>query len=593
VINVLGINAAFHDGSAALIRDGVPLGAAEEERFTRIKHAKRPVPFLSYQLPFHAIAYVLQEAGISLRNVDRIAYSFDPGVLLDERDRESISLPLEPSARSREDGLGAWEPLFLAGIVNAPRFLLDDIPHHLQRLRGGITHDSAPPFEFVEHHLSHAASAYYVSGFPEAAILTLDGRGEKATTLFAIGRGRQIEPLEEVHYPHSLGLLYEHVTDYLGFLRASDEYKVMALASVGSDRFVNQFRRLVELGEGGQYRVDFADLEEEFGPRRRKGEALEQRHFDVAEALQRVLEETVLELARRLRERTGIERLCLAGGVALNCVMNSRLRDASGFREMFVQPAAGDAGTALGAAYVIEAEHRPELPSYKMTHAYLGPGFTDERIRETLVRAKLDFEEPGDIAAAAAELLAEDKIIGWFQGRMEFGPRALGARSIVASPRDPAMKDRLNEIKDREDFRPVAPAVLEERAGDYFAPDTPSPYMLFIHDAREERKHEIPAVCHYDGSARIQTVSKAESPIFHRLIEAFGELTGTPVVVNTSFNTLGQPIVCTPEDALECYFTSPLDALAIGPFLLTKARARSSAAARQPAVAAWGLGDAR
>jgi carbamoyltransferase len=514
-------------------------------------------------------------------------------VILDGRDPESISLPLEPSARPRDDGLDPWGPLFLAGIVNAPRFLLDDIPHHLQRLRGGITHDSLPPFEFVEHHLAHAASAYYVSGFPEAAILTLDGRGEKATTLFAVGRGRQIEPLEEVHYPHSLGLLYEHVTDYLGFLRSSDEYKVMALASVGSDQFVEPFRRLVELGEGGQYRVTFADLESEFGPRRRKGESLEQRHFDVAEALQRVLEETVLELARRLRERTGFERLCLAGGVALNCVMNSRLRDASRFRDIFVQPAAGDAGTALGAAYVIEAQHRPEVPLYRMTHAYLGPGFTDERIRETLVRAKLDFEEPEDISSAAAELLAEDRIIGWFQGRMEFGPRALGARSIVASPRDPAMKDRLNEIKDREDFRPVAPAVLEERAGEYFSPNTSSPYMLFIHDVKDERKHEIPAVCHFDGSARIQTVSKSESPIFHRLIEAFGELTGTPVVVNTSFNTLGQPIVCTPEDALECYFTSPLDALAIGSFLLIKSKSRGSAPAQQPAVAAWGLGEAR
>ena len=242
MINVLGINASFHDSSAALLRDGIPVAAAEEERFTRIKHAKRPVPFLSYQLPFHAIAYVLQEAGINLRNVDRIAYSFDPSILLDGLQPELISLPLEPSARPRDDGLEPWDPLFLAGIINAPRFLLDDIPYNLQRLRGGITSwDQLPPFQFVDHHLSHAASAYYVSGFPESAILTLDGRGEKATTLFAVGRSGQIEPLEEVHYPHSLGLLYEHVTDYLGFLRSSDEYKVMALACAGSGCFVPQF----------------------------------------------------------------------------------------------------------------------------------------------------------------------------------------------------------------------------------------------------------------------------------------------------------------------------------------------------------------
>ena len=303
MINVLGINASFHDSSAALLRDGIPVAAAEEERFTRIKHAKRPVPFLSYQLPFHAIAYVLQEAGINLRNVDRIAYSFDPSILLDGLQPELISLPLEPSARPRDDGLEPWDPLFLAGIINAPRFLLDDIPHNLQRLRGGITSwDQLPPFRFLDHHLSHAASAYYVSGFPESAILTLDGRGEKATTLFAVGRSGQIESLEEVHYPHSLGLLYEHVTDYLGFLRSSDEYKVMALACAGSGCLVRQFERLVELGEGGQYRVTFADLEAEFGPRRRKGEPLEQRHFDVAAGLQTLLEETVLELARRLRQ---------------------------------------------------------------------------------------------------------------------------------------------------------------------------------------------------------------------------------------------------------------------------------------------------
>ncbi len=568
---ILGINAAFHDSSAALLQDGVPVAAAEEERFTRIKHGKRPVPFTAYQLPFHAIDYCLHEAGIGLRQVDRIAYSFDPSLVIADHDPDAITLPLEPSRQTRSDGLGAWDPLFLAGVINAPRFLVGDVPHHLPRLRNGIASPAdLPPFEFVDHHLAHAASAYYVSGFREAAILTLDGRGELATTLHAAGRGASIEKLQEVRFPDSLGLLYEEVTDYLGFLRSSDEYKVMALASFGSDRLLPQFQRLVEVSEEGRYHIACASREEEFGPRRRRGAPLEPRHFDIAAALQKTLEESVLQLADWLHARTGLTDLCLAGGVALNCVMNARLRDASAFERIFVQPAAGDAGTALGAAYAIDARERGQSEPFTMTHAYLGPGFDEDQIRATLDRAKLHYRRVPDIAAATAELLAADKIAGWFQGRMEFGPRALGARSIVASPADPNMKDRLNEIKDREDFRPVAPAVLEECAHEYFEPAGASPFMLFVHNVRPEKADEIPAVRHTDGTARIQTVNKEDSPLFHRLIRAFRAKTSVPVIVNTSFNTAGQPIVCTPEDAIQCYFSSPLDALAIGPFLLTK-----------------------
>ena len=570
---ILGINAVFHDSSAALLHDGVPVAAAEEERFTRIKHAKRPVPFTSYQLPFHAIDYCLREAGINLRQVDRIAYSYDPTIALAGRDRESLRLPLEPSRTPAFPSGGAypWEPLFLAGIVNAPRFLVGDVPHHLGHLRDGIDAPrDLPPFEYVEHHLAHAASAYYVSGFGQAAILTLDGQGELATTMHAVGDGPAIEKIQEVRMPHSLGHLYERVTSYLGFLHSSDEYKVMALASDGTDRFVRQFRRVVELGEDGTYRIADADLEAEFGPRRRRGEPLEQRHLDVAAALQRVLEDSVLDLARWLHARTDLPDLCLAGGVALNCVMNARLRDESPFRRIFVQPAAGDAGTALGAAYVIDARERRASRPFTMNHAYLGPGYTDDEIRAALDRAKLPYTRPDDIAVAAAELLAADKIIGWFQGRMEFGPRALGARSILASPADPNMKDRLNDIKGREEFRPVAPAVLEEHTGDFFEPAGPSPFMLFVTRVRKETEHLIPAVRHTDGTARIQTVSERDAPLYHRLIHAFMARTGIPVVVNTSFNTRGNPIVCTPEDALECFYTSPLDALAIGPYLLTK-----------------------
>jgi carbamoyltransferase len=567
----LGINAVFHDSSAALLKDGVPVAAAEEERFTGIKHGKRPVPFLSYQLPFHAIDYCLREAGIRLTEVDRIGYSFDPTIALAGRDPASIALPLEPSAAPPADGRNPWEALFLAGVVNAPRFLVGDIPHHLSRLRDGIgSVADLPPFEFVEHHLAHAASTYYVSGFREAAILTLDGRGELATTLHAVGQGARIDKLAEVEIPHSLGLLYEHVTSYLGFLHSSDEYKVMALASDGSDRFVSRFRRFVELTEDGRYRIADLDLEAEFGPARRRGEPLESRHIDVAAALQQVLEESVLNLARWLHGRTGMRDLCLAGGVALNCVMNARIRDRGPFERIFIQPAAGDAGTSLGAAYALDARERGETAPWTMTHAYLGPGYGDDEIERALRRAKLPYARPPDIAAATADLLARDQIAGWFQGRMEFGPRALGARSIVASPRDPHMKDRLNAIKDREEFRPVAPAVLAEHTGDYFTPAGPSPFMLFVCDVRPERAEEIAAVRHIDGTARIQTVTEADAPDFYRLLRAFKERTGTPVIVNTSFNTVGRPIVCTPADAIETYAASPLDALAIGPFLLTK-----------------------
>ena len=559
---ILGLNAAFHDSSAALLRDGIPIAAAEEERFTRIKHGKRPMPLLSYQLPFHAISYCLEEAGISLRDVDRIAYSYDPDVV------DPVS-----GAQTKQwaSGFGRWGETFIAGIRAAPRLLRDDVPHHLQSLLDGIeSYADVPPFEFVEHHLAHAASAYYVSGFDESAILTLDGRGERVTTLAALGRGPEIRRVAEVEFPHSLGLLYEEVTSYLGFLRSSDEYKVMALASFGSDRCVDEFRKLVRLDGAGHYTIEPLMLEQRFGPRRRRGDRLSQHHYDLAFALQQTLEESVLELAEWLHHQTGSRNLCMAGGVALNCVMNARVRDDGPFDRVFVQPAAGDAGTALGAAYVVDVQQRGSAIPFTMSDAYLGPEYSEQAIRRALDRAKVPYSRPRDIAAATAELLTKDLIMGWFQGRMEFGPRALGSRSIVASPSDPNMKDRLNNIKDREEFRPVAPAVLAERAAEYFSPPVADPFMLFVSEVVPERAHEIPAVRHVDGTARIQTVSREHAPGFHALLSAFAERSGVPVVVNTSFNSLGRPIVNTPEDALECFFTTPLDALAIGPYLLRK-----------------------
>lgn len=582
VIHTLGINAAYHDPAACLVRDGEVVAAAEEERFTHVKHGKRPVPFSTWELPFHAIDYCLREAGIHLAEVDHVAYSYDPFLLRGSHRRdETITLPLEPSAHPvPAEWEAAWDPLFLSSIVNAPRHLVSGAPHHLAARFNGAGPGGALRWHFVPHHLAHAASAFLPSPFERAAILTLDGRGERATTAYGIGEGSDITMLGEVHMPHSLGILYERLTEYLGFLNSSDEYKVMALASFGRPAFADVFRRAVELCGEGQFVVHPLDLEACFGPARSRGGAFEERHYDIASSLQVVLEERVLELARWLHERTGAADLCLAGGVALNCVMNARLRDRGPFRRLWVQPAAGDAGTALGAALWIDhqALGRGARRRYRMDHAFLGPAFDDAAIEEFLRWSKLDYRRMSDIAGETARVLAADGVIGWYQGRMEFGPRALGARSILASPVNPSMQARLNEIKDREDFRPVAPVVLEEKADEWFVDAGRSPFMLFVYDVRPEKADRIPAVRHVDGTARIQTINRAQNPLYYDLLAAFEKLTGVPVLVNTSFNTRGEPIVCTPRDAVESFWTSPLDALVIGPFLLEKPTARSSSA---------------
>lgn len=571
----LGINAAFHDSAAALVRDGDIVAAAEEERFTRIKHAKRPVPFSTWELPYHAIDYCLAEAGITLRDVTHVAYSFDPAILLGSRREDAtMTLPLEPSARPAPTGAGGespWDPLFLSYIVNAPRQLADGVPLRLRRRFAGARAGEDFQWHFVPHHVAHAASAFHASPFREAAVMTLDGRGERATTSYFRGRGGTLEPLGEVHLPHSLGILYEQVTAYLGFLHSSDEYKVMALASYGTPRYVEEFRAIVEVLGGGCYRTHPPRLAERFGPPRERGAAFERRHYDIARSLQVVLEDAVLDLARWLHDATRLDALCLAGGVALNCVMNAAVRDRGPFREVWVQPAAGDAGTALGAALWVDAQQHPARDGHAhMTHAFLGPAYDDAEIEAFLRWSKLPYRRLDDVAEEAAALLARGMVLGWFQGRMELGPRALGARSILASPIDPDMQARLNEIKDREDFRPVAPVVLEEEAGRWFARARRSPFMLFVFDVLPEQAHRIPAVRHVDGTARVQTVTRAQHPRYYDLIAAFARRTGVPVLINTSFNTRGEPIVCTPRDAVECFWTSPLDALVIGSFLLEK-----------------------
>ena len=569
----LGINAAYHDSAACLVRDGIAIAAAEEERFTRIKHGKRPIPFSTYELPFHAIAYCLGEAGIALTDVDHVAYSYDPSLLLGRhRAGATITLPLEPSAHpTPTEWEAAWDPLFLASIVNAPRHLAGGAPHHLRERCHGAQADGPYQWHWVEHHIAHGASAFHASPFAEAAVLTLDGRGERATTSYAIGRGAALERIGQVNFPHSLGLLYEQVTDYLGFLPSSDEYKVMALASFGQPRYADAFRALIHLGSDGQYTIDPPRLAEHFGPARQRGGPVEARHEDIARSLQLVLQETALELACWLHGATRLENLCLAGGVALNCVLNAWLRDQGPFARIWVQPASGDAGTALGAALWVDARERGTGErAFQMEHAFLGPAYDAAEVETFLRWAKLPYRRLCDVAEETAELLAADKVIGWFQGRMEFGLRALGARSILASPLHAAMQARLNEIKDREDFRPVAPVVLEEEASRWFVGAGVSPFMLFVNDVRPEQAERIPAVRHVDGTARIQTINPSQHPLYYDLLKAFQARTGVPVLVNTSFNTRGEPIVCTPRDAVECFWTSPLDALVIGPFLLEK-----------------------
>ncbi|MET0855248.1 MAG: carbamoyltransferase C-terminal domain-containing protein [Telluria sp.] len=566
----LGINAAFHDCSACLVDDGVVIAAAEEERFTRQKHGKRPLPFTVWQLPFHAIASCLREAGISMRDVAHVAYSYDPALqLADWAERDSIALPLEPSAQP-SDWLSPWDPLALSYVVNAPRQLAGGAPHHLAALFRSGAGGPAYRWHFVEHHLGHEASAYLAAPFEQCAVLVMDGRGERACSSYGEFKDGHYRRIDQIDYPDSLGLLYEDVTSHLGFLRSSDEYKVMALASYGAPRYAAQFNEMVQYRGSGRYQVLPCDLTAALGPPRARGGPLEPRHADIARSLQLVLEETVLRMANWLQERTGMRQLAMAGGVALNCVMNARLREQGPFSQIWVQPAAGDAGTALGVALWVDAQQRKGARRWHMAHAFLGPAWPDDEVEQLLRESKLAYRRPPDIVQETARLLAQDKVVGWFQGRMEFGPRALGSRSILASPIEPSMQERLNQIKDREDFRPVAPVVLEEAAADWFVDAGRSPFMLFVYKVRPDKAERIPAVRHVDGTARIQTINRAQHGGYYDLVRAFGELTGVPVLVNTSFNTRGQPIVCTPRDALESFCSTALDVLAIGPFLLEK-----------------------
>jgi carbamoyltransferase len=568
---ILGVSAYYHDSAAALVCDGEVVAAAQEDRFTRRKH--------DAAFPSRAATFCLERAGLSLADLAAVAF-YEKPLLKFERLVDTYLAFAPRGLPSFVAAMPVWtrEKLFQRALLRRA----------LAALPGG---ERVPPLLFPEHHRSHAASAFFPSPFERAAVLCVDGVGERATTSAWRGDGNRLTPLWQLEFPHSLGLLYSAFTQYLGFRVNSAEYKVMGLAPYGEPRYVDRILgTLLDLKEDGTFRLDMryfgfatglAMTNRAFhrlfgGPPRTPEGPLGQREMDLARSIQAVTEEAVLRLARTLRRETGETRLCLAGGLALNCVANARILREAGFEDLWVQPAAGDAGGALGAALSAWHEHRgaPRVPAAPdgMKGALLGPAFDDAAIDEILRRLGAVSHAPEDEAALldrTADLLAEGAVVGWFQGPMEYGPRALGDRSILGDPRDPGMQSRMNlKIKFRESFRPFAPAIPAEKARAHFDLDRESPYMLLV--ARTASGLPLPAVTHVDSSARVQTVSAAANPRFHRLLAAFERRTGCPVLVNTSFNVRSEPIVCTPEDAYRCFMKTGMDHLVLGGRLLHK-----------------------
>ncbi|MFF7177585.1 carbamoyltransferase C-terminal domain-containing protein [Streptomyces sp. NPDC008121] len=549
-MRVLGINALFHDPAAALVVDGTTVAAAEEERFSRRKHGKRPVPFSAWELPEQAARWCLERAGLRPQDLDAVAYSYDPA-----QARPAADMGLDDP----------WDHLRQSYAREAPGFLEAALPG----LDPGIV-------RFVGHHMAHAASsAFAADDAGTSSVLVLDGRGERGSHLSARRTGDRIEPLYAQDLPESLGLVYEELTAHLGFLRSSDEFKVMALASHGTPRMLAELRRHVHPTGDGGFRASGVPWGE-FCPPRAPDEQWTRAHADVAASAQAVLEETMLDLVRWLHGRTHDRLLTLAGGVALNCVANSRIAREGPFDRVWVQPAAGDAGTALGSALLLSAGAGDDPEP--MSTAALGRDWSDAELAGLLKTAAIPFERPPDIAATVAQALADNAVVAWFQGRSEYGPRALGHRSLLAHPGHAGNLERLNDVKGREQFRPVAPMVLAERAAEIFDGQLPSPYMLFVHRVATGWRDRIPAVVHVDGTARIQTVDRGREPLMARVLEEFERRTGLPVVVNTSLNTAGRPMVDDPRDALECFGSAPVDLLAIGPFAVHRGEMfRSSA----------------
>lgn len=599
-MNILGISAFYHDSAAALVRNGDIVAAAQEERFTRKRHDER--------FPENAVRYCLEAEGIGAKELDAVVF-YEKPLLKFERLLETYV---------------AFAPRGLFSFFRAMPPWLQQKLHIPREIDNGLGHEYLGPIYFTRHHESHAASAFFPSPFEEAAILTLDGVGEWTTTSWGVGHGNKIELREEIRFPHSLGLFYSAFTYYAGFRVNSGEYKLMGLAPYGTPTFAPLIREhLIEVRDDGSYRLDMryfnycqgltmtnARFHRLFGgPPRDPDSPVTQRDMDLAASVQAVIEEAILNTARHVQTKTGMKNLCLAGGVALNCVANGKLLRDGPFENLWIQPAAGDAGGALGAAlygwYQILGNKRTPQPRDAQQGSYLGPQFDD-----TQVRAQLDklgavyrhYDSEHELTAAVAEELANGKILGHFAGRAEFGPRALGHRSILGDPRDPEMQTRMNlAVKFRESFRPFAPSVIEGKQSDYFAMEAESPYMLIVAEVRESRRRqmtsaeekltgidklkvprsELPAITHVDYSARVQTVAADRSPRFHAILETLERRTGCPVLLNTSFNVRGEPMVNTPEDAYRCFMATGMDVLVMGNFLLQKSAQPSMAGAAE------------
>jgi carbamoyltransferase len=593
--NILGISAFYHDSAAALLRNGRIIAAVQEERFSRKKHDAR--------FPRHAIQYCVTEAGVALSEVDYVVF-YDKPLVKFERLLETYLAYAPRGFRSFLAAMPIW--------LKEKLFLKDLLKKELAAL-GKCESKDLPPLMFSEHHQSHAASAFFLSPFEEAAVLCMDGVGEWATTSVWLGRGNQLEPQWEIDFPHSLGLLYSAFTYFTGFKVNSGEYKLMGLAPYGEPKYAKLILdKLLSLKEDGTFRMDMRyfnyatgltmtnrEFDRLFGGSPRKPESpVTQREMDIASSIQKVTEEVVLRLAHTLHSELGTKYLCLAGGVALNCVANGRLLREGPFEDIWIQPAAGDAGGAIGCAAALWYEHLGNPRTINgtidgMSGAYLGPRYSEAAIRMHLdsVGARYTRMDDPELLSYVAQALAQENVVGWCQGRMEFGPRALGGRSIIGDARSPKMQSQMNlKIKYRESFRPFAPAVLGERVADYFELDRPSPYMLLVAPVAKGLRHpmtleqedlfgieklnvlrsQVPAVTHVDYSARIQTVHPETNPRFHALLKAFEASTGCPLLVNTSFNVRGEPIVCTPEDAYRCFMRTEMDYLVFENFIMAK-----------------------
>ena len=557
---ILGISCYFHDSAASLIKDGVPIACAEEERFSRIKHDN--------SFPMNAIDYCLKEAGIDVNEVDIIVFYEKPFLKFD-RILQTCVQTFPKSFCVFYEALPQW----LTEKLRIPSILKKNLGYN-----GRVW--------FVEHHKSHAASAFLVSPFKDAAILTIDAIGEWSSTSIHYGKENNIRTLKVINFPHSLGLFYSTITAYLGFRVLNDEYKVMGLAAWGEPKYIEEFKELIEVKDDGSFKLNMEyftythkkkmfskKLEDLLGPAREPESEITQRHMDIAATLQKVTEDVILKMVRYAHKLTKSENLCMAGGVALNCVANGRILMEGPFKNVFIQPASSDAGGSLGAAMYAYNSILKKPRRYVMKDVYLGPSFTNIQIKNFLDSMSIEYEklEERELISRVARLLADNKIVGWFQGRMEFGPRALGNRSILANPSNPKMKDVINErVKHREWFRPFAPSILLEDTKKYLGMCVEAPFMIITFEVKRDRIREIISATHIDGTARIQTVSRETNRLFYELIKEFKNITGVGALLNTSFNVRGEPIVCSPRDAYACFKNTAMDYLVLGNYLISK-----------------------